>query len=106
MRSAVRFIATLAMVFALVPALHADETAPPPGKATKDKAAAFRIAAKRVAAPQPGTGKALPTPSATSRPSQGPRSASRHIPQMGCVRQVHAEGGVVFGIFFLARDAH
>ena len=73
MRSAVRFIAALAIAIVMVPAMRADETPNAEGKAARDKVAASSIPPATIAMPTPAA-KRLPAPSATSRPSQGTRS--------------------------------
>ena len=73
MRSAVRFIAALAIAIVMVPAMRADETPKPEGKAATDKVAASSIPPATISTPTPAA-KRLPAESATSRPSQGTRS--------------------------------
>jgi hypothetical protein len=72
MRSAVRFIAALAIAIVMVPATRADETLNPEGKGAKDKVASSAPLAT-IATVRPSA-KGLSAPSATSRPSQGTRS--------------------------------
>ena len=73
MRSAVRFIAALAIAIVMVPAMRADDTPNPEGKAARDKVAASSIPPATIATPRPAA-KGLPAASATGRPSQGTRS--------------------------------
>ena len=74
MKSAVRFIAALAIAFVMVPAMHADETPNPEGKASRNKVAASSIAPATIATPKPSAATELPAPSAASPVPQGPRS--------------------------------
>ena len=85
MRSAVRFIAALAIAVVMVPAMRADETSNPEGKAARDKVAASSIPPATIATPPPAA-KRLPAPSATSRPSQGTRPARPAVPTAGIGR--------------------
>ena len=106
MRLVARFIATMAVAFVMVPALHADETPKPGGKATRNKVAASSIAPATIATPKPSAAKELPAPSAASRVPQGPRSQPGSSPTAGIGRTLYAEGRVVLGIFLLACHAH
>src|ERR1019366_1152676 len=70
MRFAARFIATMAVAFAMVPALYADDAAKPTAEATKDEPAASIIAPTVTAEAQPNTAETVPVQYSTSGQSQ------------------------------------
>jgi hypothetical protein len=80
MRSAARFIVTMAVALVLVPALYADDAAKPATESTKDETAASAIVPGIAAEAQPNT-DALPSirfsESRESLPAEPPQAAGR-----------------------------
>ena len=88
MRFAARCIATMAVAFAMVPALYADDAAKPAAEATKNEPAASMIAPTVAAKTQPNTAETVPVRYSTNRRSLSganalPAGAMHHWDESG-----------------------